>query len=161
VIVNGMAPFAVPPLLRRALSTTPVRQLTTRGYRRAAFSPPVVRRAYADPLLVPAELTRVLADPPRAQVDLLRDLALRGACPAPAPEVPLLVLWGEADRLPGTGRARALRVQRSAPGAKLVFIPSAGHCPQMERPAEFVRALETFVASAPAASSGAGTERAS
>jgi hypothetical protein len=31
----------------------------------------------------------------------------------------------------------------------------------MERPAEFVRALEAFVASVPAASSGAGTERAS
>jgi len=162
VIVNGMAPFVVPPLVRRAFSTTPVRQLVTRAYRRAAFSPSVVQRgAYADPSLVPAELTRILADPPRAQVDLLRDLALRGAYPAPAPEVPLLVLWGEADRLPGTGRARALRVQRSAPGAKLVFIPSAGHCPQTERPAEFVRALEAFVASAPAALSAAGAERAS
>lgn len=158
VIVNGMAPFPVPPLVRRVLSTTPVRQLITRAYRRGAFAPRVVQRAYADPSLAPAELTRVLAAPPRAQVELLRDLVLRGACPAPAPEIPMLVLWGEADRLPGTGRARALRVQRSAPGAKLVFIPSAGHCPQMERPAEFVQALEGFVASAPAASSAAGTK---
>ena len=92
VIVNGMAPFAVPPLVRCALSTTPVRQLITREYRRAAFAPPVVQRAYADPSLVPAELRRILADPPRAQVELLRDLVLRGACPAPAPEVPVLVL---------------------------------------------------------------------
>jgi pimeloyl-ACP methyl ester carboxylesterase len=69
VLVNGMAPFVVPSLVRRAFSTTPVRQLITRAYRKAAFSPPVVQRgAYADPSLVPAELTRVLADPPRAHM---------------------------------------------------------------------------------------------
>lgn len=161
VMVNGMPPFEVPPLVRRALSTPPVRQLVTRWYRSVVFGPGIVRRAYADPSLVPAEMTRTLADPPRAQVELLRDLILRGSRTAPAPDAPVLVLWVESDRLPGTGLDRAHKVQRSAPGARLVVIPSAGHCPQMERPAEFVQAIEAFVASASASPSPGGTESAS
>jgi 2-hydroxy-6-oxonona-2,4-dienedioate hydrolase len=151
VIVNGMAPPEVPYLARLVLSTPPVWQLITRLYRKLAFAPAIVERAYFDPSLVPAELTRVLADPPRAQLKLLLGLILRGARTAPSPSAPVLVLWGESDRLPGTGPDRARKVQESAPGAKLVFFGSAGHCPQMERPAEFVQAIEAFVASASAA----------
>jgi pimeloyl-ACP methyl ester carboxylesterase len=58
-----------------------------------------------------------------------------------------LVVWGEADRLPGLGPEVARKFQRSVVGARLAMIPSAGHYPQMERPAEFVEAIADFVAS--------------
>ncbi len=45
---------------------------------------------------------------------------------------PLLVVWGEEDRwIPvADGRTLAARV----PGARLVTIAGAGHCPHQERP---------------------------
>lgn len=58
--------------------------------------------------------------------------------------LPVLMIWGEGDRLLPVSRARL--VQERLPGTRLVVIAGAGHAPQAERPEEFNRALTAFIA---------------
>ncbi len=151
VLANGM-PFEMPLLMRGLAAIVPLRRLLRTLYRKLAFSPTILPRAYADPACAPVGLTQVLRDPPPAQLDALFGIAFAGARSAPPPVVPLLIVWGEADRLPGTSRETARKLQRRVAGARVVFMPSAGHCPQVERPREFAEAVTSFMTS----SSGAG-----
>jgi pimeloyl-ACP methyl ester carboxylesterase len=59
-------------------------------------------------------------------------------------DVPTLLVWGDHDRLFPIEHAQAF--QKAIPGAKLVVIPKCGHVPQIEKPDEFVAALEDFFA---------------
>jgi pimeloyl-ACP methyl ester carboxylesterase len=56
---------------------------------------------------------------------------------------PTLVVWGASDRLvsPDYGRAYAGAI----PSARFIEIESAGHYPYLERPTEFVEAVEQFL----------------
>jgi len=58
-------------------------------------------------------------------------------------DVPTLVLWGEHDK--SFPKEHALAYQKAIPGAKLVTIPKCGHVPQIEKPDEFIAALESFL----------------
>jgi pimeloyl-ACP methyl ester carboxylesterase len=60
--------------------------------------------------------------------------------------VPVLVVWGVADRIipPAHGRAYAAAI----PNARLQLIEGAGHMPQFERPDELVNVLAQFAAMA-------------
>ena len=79
---------------------------------------------------------RVSAGVRRAlEADLRDDLA--------AAPMPVGIVWGRADRVvPYTGLA-ALR--RLRPDALVETLPATGHIPQIERPAEFVAALERLL----------------
>ena len=69
----------------------------------------------------------------------------------PAIAVPVLVVWGAADRMipPAHGEAYAAAI----PGARLRLITEAGHLPQLETPAELLDIIKDFApAPAPAAS---------
>ncbi len=59
-------------------------------------------------------------------------------------DVPTLVVWGASDRLvmPEYGRDYAC----SIPGARFTEIEEAGHYPYLERPTEFLKVLEAFLA---------------
>jgi 3-oxoadipate enol-lactonase len=56
---------------------------------------------------------------------------------------PILVICGDKD--PGTPPAMAREIHDNAPGSKLVMIPDAAHLSNVEKPAEFNRALEDFL----------------
>lgn len=56
---------------------------------------------------------------------------------------PLMVLWGEHDALVPSASARALAKAR--PDAMLVPLSSCGHMPMIERPAEVIRAMQSFL----------------
>jgi pimeloyl-ACP methyl ester carboxylesterase len=60
----------------------------------------------------------------------------------PAITVPVLVVWGAADRMipPAHGRAYAAAI----PGARLRLITEAGHLPQLETPAELLEIITEF-----------------
>jgi len=58
--------------------------------------------------------------------------------------LPVLLIWGEEDRLLPVSRAR--EAARQLPGARLEVIEGAGHTPQAERPDRFNRVLEDFLA---------------
>jgi pyruvate dehydrogenase E2 component (dihydrolipoamide acetyltransferase) len=55
--------------------------------------------------------------------------------------VPLLVVWGDADRLLGDATPARL----AAAGASVVRISGAGHMPQLEAPAAVHRAIASFL----------------
>ena len=57
-------------------------------------------------------------------------------------DVPTLILWGDHDK--SFPKEHAQAYQKAIPGAKLVMIPKCGHVPQIEKPDEFVAALEEF-----------------
>ncbi len=88
-------------------------------------------------------------DPAAPQLEVVRDIILGEDPPLPPPRIPLLLLWGEADRLMGAGPNAAKRLHGSLPGSQLTFIPAAGHLPQVERPDAFVSALLAFLTSRP------------
>jgi pimeloyl-ACP methyl ester carboxylesterase len=58
-------------------------------------------------------------------------------------DVPTLLIWGDHDRMFPIEHAQAFA--KEIPGAKLVVIPKCGHVPQVEKPDEFVAALENFL----------------
>lgn len=59
-------------------------------------------------------------------------------------DIPTLVLWGESDRVvtPDYGKGLAKLI----PGAKFEAIGKAGHYPHIEKPDEFVAAVNRFLA---------------
>jgi pimeloyl-ACP methyl ester carboxylesterase len=57
--------------------------------------------------------------------------------------VPTLVVWGERDRL--LPAAESERLASRIAGARLAFIPDAGHLPQRERPQAFAAAVSAFL----------------
>jgi pimeloyl-ACP methyl ester carboxylesterase len=59
--------------------------------------------------------------------------------------LPVLVLWGEADRLIPAESAE--EVASKMPGAMLTMIPQCGHMPIIEKPGAVIRALLSFVGS--------------
>ncbi len=60
-------------------------------------------------------------------------------------QLPTLVITGDDDRIVPT--EQSLRLAGDIPRAQLVVVPGCGHVPHEERPEEFMRAVEGFVAS--------------
>jgi pimeloyl-ACP methyl ester carboxylesterase len=58
-------------------------------------------------------------------------------------DVPTLVIWGDHDKSFPNEHAQAYH--QAIPGSQLVMIPKCGHVPQIEKPDEFVAALESFI----------------
>ena len=58
-------------------------------------------------------------------------------------QVPMLLVWGRWDRLVPVDQAISL--QATVPAARLRIIERSGHCPQAERPDEFLLAVERFL----------------
>jgi pimeloyl-ACP methyl ester carboxylesterase len=62
------------------------------------------------------------------------------------PEIitPALLIWGNDDTI--TPPAVARQFEDNLPNSKLVMLEECGHAPMMERPEEFNKALEEFLA---------------
>ena len=58
-------------------------------------------------------------------------------------EIPLLVVWGEHDRVLPV--SHAYEAARELPNAVVHIMRDCGHWPHMERPREFNRLVETFL----------------
>jgi pimeloyl-ACP methyl ester carboxylesterase len=56
---------------------------------------------------------------------------------------PTLLVWGEEDAV--TPRSSGEIYARAIPRARLATIPSCGHMPEMEKPAEFVELVRNFL----------------
>lgn len=61
-----------------------------------------------------------------------------------ASEMPTLLVWGERDPIIPVRHARAAHEQ--IPGSRLVVFRGVGHMPHLDRPEEFARLLEDFMA---------------
>ena len=76
---------------------------------------------------------RAMADP--GLLDRLPDIA-----------VPVLVIWGEADRMIPVEHGRAYA--KAIPGARFHVITEAGHLPQLETPDRLLAAIRDFAETA-------------
>ena len=57
--------------------------------------------------------------------------------------VPTLIVWGRHDRL--IPMQHGVELQRRIANSQLYLVEDSGHCPQLERPAEFSAAVERFL----------------
>jgi pimeloyl-ACP methyl ester carboxylesterase len=57
-------------------------------------------------------------------------------------DVPILLIWGDKDRMVAHSGSR--HVIEAQPGAEYVLLDGVGHCPQVEDPERFVTVLEDF-----------------
>jgi len=60
--------------------------------------------------------------------------------------VPTLIVWGVDDGIVTTDYGKAYAAE--IPGAKFEAIKQAGHYPQIEQPAAFVKLVSSFIAKA-------------
>jgi pimeloyl-ACP methyl ester carboxylesterase len=127
------SPVPVPELV--------VRELVGRVYTSLVFSTP----SRADPESV-ASFTRHIASVDRGQavLDVGRRLLPELAAPFRLERIdcPLLLIWGERDRMVFTGGAE--RVLRTVPYSDIAVIPACGHCPQVEAPERLAEMLLDF-----------------
>ncbi len=62
----------------------------------------------------------------------------------PQIKLPVLLIWGKEDSI--TPPSVAEDFQRMLPDARIVYLSQCGHAPMMERPKEFNKAIESFIA---------------
>ena len=60
----------------------------------------------------------------------------------PSATVPVLAIWGEADRIIPAEHGRAYA--KAIPGARFLLLPEAGHLPQLETPDRLLAAVLDF-----------------
>jgi pimeloyl-ACP methyl ester carboxylesterase len=73
----------------------------------------------------------------------------------PAVTVPVLVIWGEADRMIPVEHGEAYA--RAIPGARFLLLARAGHLPQLEAPDRLLPAIRDFTAATAARAPRGGT----
>jgi pimeloyl-ACP methyl ester carboxylesterase len=144
-LVNGFGMPRTPTPLRVAGHTRFAHAAMKHMLRRFVYTRAAVPRAFADVSRVPQELHRIIDADWSRIVPRYAEVLIAGDG-SPEPKVRLHLLWGTADRLPGSTRAALERLRRRLPAAELSTIPSAGHFPQIEAPDAFVTALEGVVA---------------
>ena len=131
------------PLLGPLLRTIDSTALTRQGLEAAFF----------DPALATEDMVRRYVDLSRApgHRDILLQLTLGAgernyATPerlAPLANTPVLILWGDTDRL--VAPAHAEQFHNAISGSQLIVFENTGHVPQEERPEESAMAAREFL----------------
>ena len=122
-------------------ATPPLKALLTVVFRRNATLPRTLSRAFARPGEVSAELREAIGQSV-SQIPSLVDTVLGPVTDAAIPCCPVLILWGEEDRLNRGDQIIKWILQRTQ--ARVERIPAAGHVPQIEQPREFIQHLLAF-----------------
>lgn len=125
------SPVPVPgPVVRRAVGTV---------YRQIAFAGPVKPRvisSFTSHVGSTKDVGRILASGRRLRTELRDPFRLdQVACP-------VLVIWGERDRM--VSPTGADRLVDGLPNVEVELIEGCGHCPQIERPERVLELLEGF-----------------
>lgn len=150
VLVDGGPPPSPTRILRAFFRLGVARRFVRHALKNGLFGPRAIERGFDDPSRAPAELTALLAQPDPPQLGALVDAILGGGVAVRGPAVPVLMLWGESDRLPGTDGGTLERLRDAGIEPSFESIPGAGHLPQLERPAEVAERILAFVTSAAA-----------
>ncbi len=141
LLADGGKIPALPALARRVLAApafSPVFELI----RRQAFSENSIRRAFGNPSFATAESISESQRASRGFVALMRQTGLSAVPKEQTPRAPTLLIWGERDHLAPSGRAQEIAAE--IPNAELALIKNAGHMPQLEDPASFIKIVSDF-----------------
>ncbi len=144
VLVDGMPMPRSGRIVRTLGRIRFSRAVMRRAFLWSTFSPRARARAFAFPERLPPGLSRIFDDPSPPQLDAILDVLVHGGDEARPAATPLLV-WGDRDRLPASDARAARRLLATLPGARLAFVPDAGHLPQVENPGAFLAALLPFL----------------
>jgi pimeloyl-ACP methyl ester carboxylesterase len=147
VMVNGYPPPAYNRMVRWLAGRTVVRRLVRANFQRTVYGSAALGAAFHDRGKVPKAVAKALDHFSTAEIDAMLDLLLADEAPLPAPSMPALLLFGEADKMRPFDRRGAQRMGPSLADGRLVTIAAAGHMPQVEHPVAFVRAIRNFVGS--------------
>ena len=144
-IIEGA--WAVQAIMRSPLPLPElaVRGLVGRTYRRLASAHPgeldeEVVTAFTRSFASKRDVVRLLGTGRSLRAELRDPFQLEWI------ECPVLVVWGERDRMVHPSGAE--RILREVPGARLELISDCGHCPQVECPEHMVELLGRFPAQA-------------
>jgi pimeloyl-ACP methyl ester carboxylesterase len=140
VLVDG-GPLPINNFTRAILRLPPLKALLRARFRRNATLPRTLALAFARPAEVSTELREAISQSV-SQIPSLVDTVLAPVTDAAVPRCPVLILWGEADRL-NQGDQIIKWILRRTP-ARVERIPAAGHVPQIEQPREFIERLLAF-----------------
>jgi 2-hydroxy-6-oxonona-2,4-dienedioate hydrolase len=144
VLINGGPPPAPTRLLRAFFKLGVARRFIRHAIKNGLFAPSAIRRGFADPSRAPEALTTLLAETDPPQLRSLVEAIVRGGIALQGPAVPVLMLWGEADQLPGTDGGILERLRESGIEPSFESLPGAGHLPQLEKPEEVVARIVAF-----------------
>lgn len=145
VFVNGF-PLPRTPRFLRWLGERPLgKGLMRRIEKQVAYRPGALQRAFFDTTKVPDEIRAMVGQKRPPQAAAVADVMVQGGAAEHDWPVPPVLLWGEEDHLPGTSKRAAERLHRAWKDSKLVFVPRAGHMPQVENPRAFVDALVPII----------------
>ena len=141
-LVRGLLAVPIP------LPELVVRRVVGQAYRNLAF---------ARPRAVAGEVVSAFTAHHRTRDAVLGHLAtgrrllpeLRDCFDLASIEAPVLLVWGDRDRMVTHRGAR--HVVEALPGTTCELLEGVGHCPQLEAPERFVAVLEEFAATAAAA----------
>ncbi len=143
VLVNGGYMPALPDMLKKIISLPLLKQGFRLLIRHITFSAHALKGSFVDKSkLPPGFFKKILQDAPLYS-KISFDTFMNMTEPPAKPGVPTLLLWGAQDRLAPIKHARAL--QAWIPGAALIPIEGAGHMPQIERPQEFLSAINGLI----------------
>jgi pimeloyl-ACP methyl ester carboxylesterase len=131
----------LPILSRGRLPMPVVRGVMNVTFRTAACARPRradrhVVRAFAGQFRDREDIRRILSCAPMVLAEL-------DASPPPATDVPVLLLWGERDRL--TLHRGAHRVRDALPQTEFVALHGLGHCPHLEAAPLVAKLIARFV----------------
>lgn len=154
IYTGGGSPDWIRPLLRTPQMAR-IGPLIARLMARGAGS--FLERAYHDPSLITEEVREGYRRPLRAQGwdkglwEYTRASRILPLGPRlDQLDMPTLVITGDDDRIVPT--EESLRLAREIPGAQLAVLEDCGHVPQEECPAQFLGAVEGFLAEMPTGS---------
>lgn len=127
---------------------TPALASLTEWSRRQSVSEEEIQRAFANPALVTPDVLRASQDASHSFAALRRQIAAGAVPQQQTPRAPTLLIWGEQDRLANKQRAFEIASELDSaelPEIQLAIIRKAGHMPQLEDPASFVKIVREFV----------------
>jgi pimeloyl-ACP methyl ester carboxylesterase len=151
ILLNGGPPPPQPWLMRKLFDRRFIaRRMVRHALRKGLFGPLAIARGFADPSRAPESIRALIAQPDPPQMRILLETIIRGGATEGEPRVPVMILWGESDRLPGTDSCTMDRLVDNGNKPRFETLPGAGHLPQLEKPAEVVERILSFATPAAA-----------
>jgi pimeloyl-ACP methyl ester carboxylesterase len=140
VAVNGGYLPLLPGFIRKLILLPVVEKRFRAFIRNMNYSDKAFAKAFPNPAKLPPMFFDRIRRNEEKQAKIVFDTFMRQTKSQVPPSVPATMIWGTGDRLVTMTQAGIIRKWLGKPD----FVPleGAGHMPQVERPAEFVKAMK-------------------